>query len=203
MNKKEVHKIAPILGKISHKNHGFNVPSSYFNTIEDSVLAEIKASKLNLNKITYKTPDAYFNTIEDLVITKLKSQSLQKVTTNSIPEGYFEKLEDQVLNKIKDTSKVRTLKNISKYVAPIAIAASFLIVFLLNNNTNTITFENLATSEIEEFIESGALNYDAESLATIFPEVTLEGTSYITTLSDTDVINYLNENDLEGLLLEN
>lgn len=195
--------MAPTLSKIAHKKHGFNVPDTYFNTIEDGVFAEINASKINTSKTIYKTPATYFDTIENLVVTKLKAQTFQKEALNSIPEGYFETLEDKVLNKIKDTSKVITLKNSLKYVVPIAIAASFLIVFMLNNTTNTVTFDNLATSEIEEFINNGSLYYDAESLATVFPEVTVEDTNYITSLSDTDVVNYLNENDLEALLLEN
>ena len=203
MNKKEVHIMAPILSKIAHKNHGFNVPDAYFNTVEDGVFAEINASKINIDKTIYKTPDTYFETVEDLAVTKLKAQTFQNEVTNSIPEGYFETLEDQVLNKVKETSKVRTLKKISKYVAPIAIVASFLIIFILNSTSNNITFETLATSEIEEFIESGNINYDAESLASIFPEVTLEDTNYISTLSDSDVLNYLNENDLETLIIEN
>lgn len=203
MNKKEVHKMAPTLSKIALKKHGFSIPDAYFNTVEDGVFAEINASKLNAKKVNYKTPDTYFDTVETIVITKLKAQTLQEGASNSIPKNYFETLEDQVLTKIKTTSKVRTLKKISKYVAPIAIAASFLIIFMLNNTTDTITFDDLATSEIEEFIDNGMLYYDAESLATIFPEVTLEDTNYITTLSDAEVINYLNENDLEALLLEN
>ena len=50
MNKKEVHIMAPILSKIAHKNHGFNVPDTYFNTVEDGVFAEINASKLITKK---------------------------------------------------------------------------------------------------------------------------------------------------------
>ncbi len=203
MNKKEVHKIAPNLSKIGNKKHGFSVPDTYFNTIEDGVLAEINTSKIILDKTNYKIPDNYFNNVEDTIISKLKIEALEKEATNSIPEGYFETLEDRVLEKIKETSKVKTLKRISKYIAPIAIAASFLLVFLLNNTPNTITFNDLTTTEIEEFIDNDMLYYDAESIALVFPDVTLEDTNFISTLSDTEVENYLNENDLESLLLEN
>ena len=202
MNKIEVHKMAPTLSKIA-SNHGFNVPDTYFNTVEDGVFAEINASKINTDKTIYKTPDTYFESIEDLVVTKIKVGIFQKETSRSVPESYFETLEDTVFNRIKETSKVSTLKKLSKYVAPIAIAASFLIIFILNSTSNNITFETLATSEIEEFIENGNINYDAESLASIFPEVTLEETNYISALSDSDVLNYLNENDLETLIIEN
>lgn len=203
MKKEEVHKMAPTLSKIGHKDRGFNVPSTYFNTVEDGVFAEINTSKLNTDKPIYKTPDTYFETVKNSVVTKPKAQTFYNEITHSIPEGYFETLEDQVFNKIEKTSKVRTLTKLSKYVAPIAIAASLLIIFILNSTSNNITFETLATSEIEEFIENGNIYYDAESLASIFPEVTIEDTNYISTLSDSAVLNYLNEKDLETLIIEN
>ena len=35
MNKKELHKMAPLLSEISPKNSGFTVPDGYFNSVED------------------------------------------------------------------------------------------------------------------------------------------------------------------------
>ncbi|UMB54783.1 hypothetical protein MKD41_04755 [Lutibacter sp. A64] len=203
MNKEEVHKMAPTLRKIASKNHGFNVPKAYFNTVEDGVMAQLYASKIKVNKTIYKTPNGYFNTIENVTVAKLKAQTLKNNATETIPKDYFETIEDQVLSKIKTTSKVRTLKKVSKFAIPIAIAASFLLIFILRNTENTITFDNLATSEIEEFINNDMLHYDAESLAAIFPEVSLDDINYTETISDTDVVDYLSENDIDALLLEN
>ena len=53
-----------------------------------------------------------------------------------------------------------------------------------------------------KIIENGNINYDAESLASIFPDVTLEDTNYISTLSDSDVLNYLNESETIKLAKE-
>ncbi|UMB61350.1 hypothetical protein MHL31_03890 [Lutibacter sp. A80] len=203
MNNKEIHKMTPILDKMVAKKHGFSVPEAYFNTIEDGVFAEIITSKINVNKTNFKAPNAYFDTVEENIISKLKTYIIKKETAHSVPEGYFETLEDQVLNKIKTTSKVRTLKKVSKYIAPLAIAASFLLIFILNNTQDTITFDNLTTSEIEDFIDNDMLHYDAESLAAIFPEVSLDDLNYTETIPDADVVNYLNENDIDALLLEN
>jgi len=203
MNKKEVHKMAPNLSKIASKKHGFNVPKTYFNSVEDGVMAELYASNIKVNKTNYKTPSGYFNTVENVTVAKLKAQTLKNEATETIPEDYFKNLEDQVLNKIKTTSKIRTLKKVSKFAIPIAIAASFLLIFMLENTQDTITFDNLATSEIEEFINNDMLHYDAESLAAIFPEVSLDDINYTETISDADVVNYLSENDIDALLLEN
>ena len=95
------------------------------------------------------------------------------------------------------------IKSITKYIAPIAIAASFLIIFLLNNNSREITFESIASKEIEEFIDLGHIDYDAESLTIIFPNIELDDNNFISSLSENDVLEYLNENDLEELFYEN
>ncbi len=203
MNKNELHNIAPILSELSLKESGFKVPNNYFNSIENAVFAEILASEINVEKPNFNTPENYFNTFEDLVIAKLKTQSLQLENNNTVPENYFNSLEDKVIDKINSKPKVISLKKITKYIAPIAIAASFLIIFLINKNSTNITFESIASSEIEEFIDLGNIDYDAESLAIIFPNVELDDTNFISSLSDSDVLEYLNENNLEELFYEN
>jgi len=203
MNKKELHKIAPTLSELSLKKSGFNVPNSYFNSIEDSVFAEIIASEINTEKPDFKTPEHYFNTLEDIVITKLNTQNLQLENNNTVPENYFNTLEDRVIDRLNKKPKVTKLKSITKYIAPIAIAASFLIIFLLNNNSREITFESIASAEIEEFIDLGHIDYDAESLTTVFPDIELDDNNFISSLSENDVLEYLNENDLEELFYEN
>ncbi len=174
MNKNELHNIAPILSELSLKESGFKVPNNYFNSIENAVFAEILASEINVEKPNFNTPENYFNSLEDKVIDKINSKP-----------------------------KVISLKKITKYIAPIAIAASFLIIFLINKNSTNITFESIASSEIEEFIDLGNIDYDAESLAIIFPNVELDDTNFISSLSDSDVLEYLNENNLEELFYEN
>lgn len=204
MKTKELHKIAPTLSKIITKESGFQVPKNYFDTIEDNVLAEIITSKFNKDSANrnFKTPENYFETLEDLVITKLKVQAYNHKKDISIPENYFDTIEDQVFAQLKRKSKIITLKKAIKYVIPIAIAASFLLIFLLKNNSNTVTFESIASSEIEAFIESGNIEYDAESLILAFPNIELETSEFISTLSDSEVINYLNNHDLDDYIYE-
>jgi len=203
MNKKELHKIAPILSELSQKEPGFKVPNGYFNSVEDGVIAELNASKIKNNKSNFNVPENYFSTFEDEVVAKLKAQSFEIENNRKVPENYFNTLEDKVIAKINTKPKLITLNTVTKYFAPLAIAASFLIIFLLNNNSNNVTFESIASSEIEEFIHLGNIDYDAESLTTVFPDVEIDDSNFISSLSDNDVLEYLNENNLEELFFEN
>ena len=206
MKKEDLHKIAPKLSEITLDKTGFKIPENYFETVEDAVLAELKA--INLPKKTtteaYSVPDNYFNSLEDIVLTKLKAEAIQQENKSSVlPDNYFNSIEDSVLGKIK-TSKVISLRNrIVRIAAPIAIAASLLLIFTLNNNTNSITFESLAISDIEDWIDSGNLDIDASSIALLYPEIEINDENYGATISDDEVLEYLFEEDLEEIIYDN
>ncbi|WP_111708469.1 hypothetical protein [Lutibacter citreus] len=203
MKKEELHIIAPTLSEISPKKIGFKIPNGYFNSVEDSVIAQIRSENIGVKNNAYKTPVNYFNEIEDIVLTKLKAESLTENTTNSVPDEYFNTIEDKVFKKLNSKPKVISINRISRYLAPIAIAASFLILFLINNNNSKITFDTLAAAEIEEFINNGEVDYDLETLSVVFPDVEINNVNSINSLSDSDVFEYLNESDLEEFIYEN
>ncbi|WP_299523155.1 hypothetical protein [uncultured Lutibacter sp.] len=206
MKRKDLHKIAPKLSEISLEKVGFEIPENYFDSIEDAVIAELKSENLLKKETekTFKTPENYFNSIEDIVLAKLKAAAIQNNTESTIPKNYFDTLEDQVLSKIKTTPKVISLKSrFIKFVVPIGIAASLLLFFVLNNNSAPLTFESLASSEIETWIDNGNIDIDALSIASIYPEIELKSDIYSSSLSDDEVLEYLNDEDLENLIYEN
>lgn len=206
MKKNNLHKIAPKLREISLKKSGFEIPANYFETIEDAVIAKLKTNKLLLKgtQNPFIVPDNYFNSIEDIVITKLKAEALHIKNSNSIPENYFETLENKVLSEIKTTPKVISLKSkFIKYVAPIAIAASLLLIFVLNNSSTNVTFASLSSSEIENWIDNGSIDIDALTIASIYPEIELNDEIYSESLSDEEVLEYLYQENLENILYEN
>jgi hypothetical protein len=204
MTNKDLNKIAPTLGKITTKETGFQVPENYFGSIEDGVIADIKSKNLNIqtNTPNFITPNNYFDSLEDIVISKLKAQTFKTDKNTTIPENYFDNLEENVLSKLKYQSKVIILKKIAKYVAPLAIAASFLLIFLLTNNSQDISFESITSLEIEEFVENGSIDFDAESLTLVFPDIELDDTDFISSISDSDVLDYLNKSEIEELFFE-
>lgn len=204
MKKQKLHKVAPILSSISKKS-GFMVPNAYFETLEVDVLSKIKAQELNskIDKNSFKTPEAYFNSVEDIVIAKLKAESLQQNKNANVPDSYFDTIEASVISKLKTPKKVISLKTVSKYLAPIAVAASLLLIFTLNINKKTITFESLATSDIEQFIDYGMVDIDTQTLASTFSDIEIKTEELDLLLSDTEVLNYLTDEDLETFIYTN
>jgi len=206
MKRKNLHKVAPKLSEIALKKAGFEIPKNYFDAIEDAVIAEITAENFqNINnRETFITPQDYFDTLEAIVLAKLKASAIQNTNKTIIPKNYFDTIEDSVLNKIKTKPKVISLKNkFIKFTVPIGIAASLLLVFVLNNKATTVTFESLASSEIETWIDNGNIDIDALSIASIYPEIELTNEIYSDSLSDDEVLEYLDDEDLEGIIYEN
>jgi len=206
MKKKDLHTKAPKLSEISLKKTGFEIPENYFDSVEDAVMAELKAETLlkKENKKAFKTPDNYFDSIEDIVITKLKAEAIQHDNETTIPGNYFQTIEDNVLTKIKTTPKVISLKSrFIKFAAPLAIAASLLLIFTLNTEQDSITFESIAASDIESWIENGNIDIDALNIASIYPEIELNNEIYSSSLTDEEVLEYLYEENLEEIIYEN
>lgn len=207
MKTKKLHKIAPTLSGIKIKGTGFQARKNYFNTIEEGVLSAVSENALPNFKTeeNFLVPSNYFNKIEDVVIAKLKSEVTQNKNTE-IPTNYFDTLEDRVLLKISKKQKVISLKNnIFKYAASIAIAASFAIFFMLNyQNTNSnITFDSLETAEIEQLVQSGIMDINTITLTQAFPDIELENSLNNDIISNDELLNYLDLENLESLLIEN
>lgn len=204
MKKQKLHKVAPILSSISKKS-GFSIPNDYFETFEVDVLSKIKTKELNaeIDKSTFKTPENYFDTVEDIVLAKLKAESLQPKENTNIPDNYFDTIEDAVISKLKTPKKIISLKTVSKYFAPIAIAASLLLIFTLNTHKDSVTFESLATAEIEQFIDYGMIDIDTQTLASTFSDIEIKTEEFDLSLTDTEVLNYLTDEDLETFMYQN
>jgi len=212
MKRKDLHTIAPKLSEISLKKIGYEIPKNYFDFIEDAVIAELKAEYFlkKGNKKAFKTSDNYFDSIEDIVIAKLKAEAIHNNNNNNnnkgtiIPENYFQTIKDKVLAEIKTVPKVISLKSrFIKFAAPIAIAASLLLIFVVNKNSKTVTFDSLASSEIETWIDNGGMDIDALSIVSIYPDIELNNEIYSASLSDDEVLEYLNEEYLDEIIFEN
>ena len=206
MKKKKLHKIAPKLSEISLIKSGFEIPDTYFETIENAVLSKLKADKIQSKKTKeiFTTPEKYFDSIEDIVIAKLKSEVIHKNIENSIPKNYFNSIEETVLTKISASQKIIQFKtSLTKFIAPIAIAASLLFIFTLNNNSTNVSFDSLTLNEVENWIANGSIDYDALSVASMYPEIELNNEIFSISVSDNEVLNYLYEEDLEAIIYEN
>jgi len=205
MDKDKSHTNSSFLDQISSKKTGFKVPNNYFNGIEDTVISELALNKIQPKEISsnFKTPTDYFNTVEDITLAKLKAEAVFSEKESEISDNYFSNIEDRVFAKIKEDKKVISIKRITKYIAPLAIAASLLLIFILNSKQQeTITFDSLATTEIEEFIESGLVDINTDNLELAFSDIELSPSNISTSISDDEVFEYLAIEDIENIIIE-
>lgn len=206
MKDNKSHKINFNLSEIPLKSSGFNVPENYFDSIEDAVLSEIIITKIDSkkDKNAFKTPEDYFESVEDLVITKLKSEAIQTENNEEIPENYFTSIEGTVLNRLKSNSEIAANKrNLVKIFAPIAIAASLLLIFVLKINSSTISFDSITSTEIETWISEGLIEANEYNIASVFEDIELENEFINLTLTDDETLDYLYNEDLDDSIFEN
>lgn len=192
------------LSKNSVKATGFKIPMDYFKTIEGEVISKLATEKFT-KKHNFAIPHDYFNSLENIVITKLKAESIQKNKTDEIPSNYFNEIENKIINKLesKKRSKVVSLKTITKIIAPIAIAASLLLLVYLNSTSKPFTIDSLSTASIENYFENGQNNIDILSIAALYTVDELNKESFDTNITNAEVENYLSEEDLEEIIYEN
>jgi len=157
-----------------------------------------------LRKNPFEIPNGYFDSVEDIVLAKLKAEAMNKVNSSSVPDGYFETFEETVISEIKTSKpKVISLKSrVVKIMAPIAITASLLLVFILSSDNQLYTFEDLTSSDIEQWIENEDITFDEIELALVIEDSDLSGFEHSSKYSDEELLEYLNESDLELLNFE-
>ncbi|MDC9723315.1 MAG: hypothetical protein PSN34_11195 [Urechidicola sp.] len=161
-----------------------------------------KLSELKAMKTGFEVPNGYFESLEDKVISKIKSDVIK-----DIPEGYFDTIEDRVFEKIKrEDPKVISLKSrLVKIAAPLAIAASILLLITLQlfKTSNEDIFANLETSEIETWINNGDLDLNTFEITSVYNDANFENIELYDSYSDNDLLEYLDDIDLESLILTN
>ena len=161
-----------------------------------------KLSELKSMKTGFEVPNGYFESLEDRVLSKIKSEVI-----NDIPEGYFDTIEDRVFKKIKNEEpKVISLKSrFVKVAAPLAIAASILLLITLQlfNTNQKDVFANLETSEIETWINNGDLDLETFEITSVYNDADFENIELYDSYSDNDLLEYLDDIDLESLILTN
>jgi len=152
----------------------------------------------------FKTPENYFKTVEDTVVMKLAMDKFPEDEPGlDVPKGYFDSIEEKVFRKIQHeaTQEPKIINLPSKWfkvVVPIAIAASLLLILVLNYTGETYSIENVAASDIEEWIEEDLILLDSYEIAELYDDISLENEFSI---DDLNVLDYVNGTDIESILL--
>ena len=168
----------------------------------------------NNKKQNFKTPEGYFENFHERLMQKINAEEdtetlsfLPKSDGFKVPKSYFEGVQERVAAQLQERkTKVIPLHPYRKYKYAIASVAAIFLLFLgLNLQTEApVAFEDLASAEIDAYLEQTELNLSSYELAEI---VSLEGTELNDVmdipLESENILEYLDENieDIEELNL--
>ena len=164
-----------------------------------------------LNKTNpFKTPEGYFEDFTDRLLDKLGEEipNLPQEEGFAIPDNYFDDLHKNILKKLEQNeTKVVQLHPYKKYYVAVASIAAIVVVFFgLNWNSNEVlTFEDLTTSDIENYFETNEFDLSTYEIAEVIHLDDLEVNDILTYIFEEEhVLDYLDENieDFETFNLE-
>lgn len=164
------------------------------------------------HKNTFKTPGGYFENFNEKLFARLEAEEgepntnfLPKNDGFTTPEGYFEKVYPSLQSQLKKPEgRVISLRqrNIMYYAAA-AIAVLFVLTLGLKwNQSPELSFEDLASADIEIYFENNEFGLSSYEIA---ETVNLDDISIadITekSLQEESILEYLDENvdDFEDL----
>lgn len=158
----------------------------------------------------FKTPKGYFEDFTDDLLGKMSEEtsSIPDEAGFEVPEGYFDNLNKKILEKLTEKeSKVIRLKPYRKYFYVAASVAAILILVLSIQQKGDVnfTFNDLARTDIENYIEENELELSSYELAEVLLTEELEVNDILgNELDDEYIINYLEDNidDIDELNLE-
>ncbi|MEO0571061.1 MAG: hypothetical protein AAF039_05100 [Bacteroidota bacterium] len=160
------------------------------------------------HKNKFKTPEGYFESFNERLFERLEEESnmpsiIPKADGFGVPDGYFDSVYDKVARKMGERpSKVISLKRYRPFYYAAAVLAILFALRLGWEQNQEVNFENLASADIEAYLENGDLGLSSYEIAEV---VNLEDISLddITEkgFEDETILEYLDENveDLDDL----
>lgn len=183
-----------ILKQLKNSGPGFTVPKGYFKSLEDQIDHTISSIDPNHKKNegntspNQKSPSSF------------NLDQIGKDPGFKVPEGYF----DTVQSKTTKLEKTKVISLNGKFIRilSLSIAASILLFFGLNYMNTRENIKDQLVFQDEEFIdwiESDLADPNSYEIAEAFNDVELEHMLF----SEEEVDEYLNNVDIENLILEN
>ncbi|MEZ4808893.1 MAG: hypothetical protein R2819_00920 [Allomuricauda sp.] len=166
-------------------------------------------------KNSFNTPDGYFDSFHERLMAKINNEEVGKMESLipksdgfSVPKGYFDGLAEKVLSQVgQHETKVISLKAYRKfYYGAAAIAAVFLLVFGITwKKEAPVSFENLASNEIDAYFETNEVDMSTYEIAEVvsFDEIELNNV-FTHEVGEENILEYLSESveDIEELNLD-
>lgn len=158
----------------------------------------------------FSAPKNYFSEAEDSFSSFLSEDKLPKENGFTVPENYFDALENSIIKKVVPQKgvKVISLKSMLLKYIPIAAAASVALFLSLNYlnpwNTEEVSFETLAQSDIENWvIENSNELSDQDFVALLHSAIVNENDFALTDIKNDDIEEYIIYSEDISLLNEN
>ena len=168
--------------------------------------------KLNKNN-SFGVPDGYFDTFSSDIMKKIAKEDASMPPNEGfkVPEGYFETFNTRLLEQLESTpaeTKVIPLKSYKKHYYTAASVAAVVLLFLVVqfNSDKTLSYSDLANSDIENYFEFNDLELTSYDLAEILPIDDLDLNDILEIRLDNDnIIDYLDSHieDFEELNMHN
>ena len=162
-------------------------------------------------KEDFKTPEGYFEGLTDKLLDKLSEEEtavFPKKDGFKVPEGYFDTLNQNIKKKLNaEETKVINLRSYKKfYYVAASIAAVALVIFGMNwNSSGSLTFDDLASSDIESYFESNEIDLSTYEIAEVLPVEELEINDILEDqFEEENIIDYLDDtyDDFDDLNLD-
>ncbi|MCK0156944.1 hypothetical protein MWU65_07115 [Cellulophaga sp. F20128] len=160
----------------------------------------------------FKAPDSYFDKLSEKIYSSVVDKNaIPKNEGFTVPDNYFDTVHTRVQKRIQTLEpKVIHLETYRKKYYFAAAAAAAIILFttiLWNNNATTLTFQDLASTDIENYFNDVDLDLSTYDLAQMLPIDEFEITDVIdVTINEEQIMNYLESNngiDIQELYLDN
>lgn len=151
-----------------------------------------------------KVPKDYFSQVEEQILSDVHLKNKIEASGFEVPETYFESLDDRILAQLSTTNdtKVRSLFSWKKAVYATAIAASIVLMFNVFFTSETITFSDIDTASIEDYLEIE--DYTSLDLASLLTDEELHKDNFIENeIPENSIEDYLiNTIEIEDLMIE-
>tara|TARA_R110002051_G_scaffold72095_4_gene130390 strand:+ start:326 stop:835 length:510 start_codon:yes stop_codon:yes gene_type:complete len=148
---------------------------------------------------SFKTPEGYFDSFTEKLMTKVSEEETIDFKKDSfkVPDGYFDSLNNRIQEKLIVSKPVKVVKlsSYKKYYYAVATMAAVLVLFigLKINNSPGLSFDDIASSDIENYFDSNELGLSSYEIAEVIPVDELEIKDIIDNHLDNDIIiDYLN-----------
>lgn len=198
MNKREEHmeweKEAPQLASLS-RTTPFSVPDNYFNELQSRINQSIFIDGLTLKENHgFTVPPNYFEELSNQIESKIaveQIKSLVKADGFQTPANYFETLQADILSKI--SGPVQKSKVVRLWGSDLMKYASAACLFIVIGSGLYFTQHSKVTQTASLELAKEQVLYDIDE-STILEHIQESQTATTSTVSDTEMENYILDN---------